>query len=351
MLETNSIIRNDLERISTTKLPWNLLSNKVIMVTGGAGFLGAYLVKSLLTANYKYDLNLRIVCVVRTLEGTQQRLADYLSQPDLSFFQHDISKPLPFNFPPADFIIHCASQASPKYYGVDPIGTLSANCSGTMFLLEHAFKHRSSSFLFFSSAEIYGLRDNLDIPIREHDCGYIDPMNIRSCYAESKRIGEAMCVAWSQQHDIHTAVVRPFHTYGPGMSLNDGRVFADFVSDFLANRDILLKSDGLAMRPFCYVADATIGFLTVLLKGRRQQAYNVANPHAEVSMRDLAHTVASLFPERRVGVRFEIRSPNKNYLKSSIMRQVPSIDKIAAIGWEPETDIRTGFKRTILSYL
>ena len=351
MLSTNSIIASDLEHISSAKLPWHLLSNKVIMVTGGGGFLGSYLIKSLLAANKKYDLNLKVICVVRSLHIAQQRLVDCLIQPALSLIKHDISQPLPSNFPAADFIIHCASQASPKYYGVDPVGILKANCSGTMNLLDHAVRHRSNSFLFFSSGEIYGVSDHTDKQIKEQDYGYLDPMYVRSCYAESKRIGETMCVAWSHQHDLHTNVVRPFHTYGPGMALNDGRVFADFVADVLANRNIVLKSDGLAIRPFCYVADATLGFLTVLLKGDRSQAYNEANPNAELSIKDLAYTVASLFPERGIGVSFDIAPSSNAYLKSPIIRQCPSINKIAAIGWMPDIDISSGFKRTILSYI
>ena len=117
-------------------------------------------------------------------------------------------------------------------------------------------------------------------------------MNVRSCYAESKRMGEVMCVSWGQQYNIHTVIVRPFHTYGPGISFDDGRVFADFVADAVLGRDIVLRSDGLAQRSFCYISDATIGFLTVLLKGDRGEAYNIGNPEAEMSIRELADTIS-----------------------------------------------------------
>lgn len=350
-LEPNPIIHADLLSITSCNLPWSCLMGKSIMVTGGSGFLASYLVKSLLLASDLKGLQLQVICVARSMHSVQSRLAAYLSHPGLLVVKHDITQPLPADFPAAEFIIHSASQASPKYYGVDPIGTLMANTAGTMHLLDHAVRHRAHRFLFFSSGEVYGLPVNPEQPVTELDYGYVDPIQVRSCYAESKRIGETMCAAWAQQHELHASVVRPFHTYGPGMMLDDGRVFADFVADVVAYRDIVLKSDGLAQRPFCYIADATEGFLTVLLKGATSQAYNVANPNTEISMHDLAHTVAGLFPERGVKVRFDIPPASNAYLKSPIARSCPSIAKISALNWQPKVSIAEGFRRTIQSFL
>jgi UDP-glucuronate decarboxylase len=351
LLEPNPVIHADLVSIAACDLPWARLAGKSVMVTGGSGFLASYLVKSLLFASDLHGLELKVICVARSLQGVQTRLAACLSHPGLLVVKHDIAQPLPTDFPAAAFIIHSASQASPKYYGVDPVGTLMANTAGTMYLLDHAERHQADGFLFFSSGEVYGLPVNPEELVTELDYGYVDPIQVRSCYAESKRIGETMCAAWAQQHKVHASVVRPFHTYGPGMMLDDGRVFADFVADVLACRDIVLKSDGLAKRPFCYIADATEGFLTVLLKGATAQAYNVANPSTEISMHDLACIVAGLFPERGVGVRFDIPPASNAYLKSPIARSCPSIAKINALGWQPEVGIAEGFRRTIQSFL
>lgn len=349
--ESNQIIRQDLLAIATTCLDWTQFANKSIMVSGGSGLLGSYLVKSLLTVNDIHDLHMNVICVARQFESVQKRLTNFLEHPRLSVIVHNISTPLPATFPASDIIIHCASQATPRYYSIDPVGTLMANTMGTMYLLNHAHKHDSSRFLFFSSGEVYGLPLNPNLPVDEYDFGYIDPMQVRSCYSESKRMGETMCTAWAHQYGLHTNVVRPFHTYGPGMAIDDGRVFADFVSDVVYGRDIVLKSDGLAKRPFCYIADATIGFFNVLLKGSSGEAYNVANPSAEVSMRDLAYTLASLFPERGIGVRIEQPPPDSSYLKSPIQQSCPSIEKIKRLGWKPHFGIQEGFGRTIKSYL
>jgi nucleoside-diphosphate-sugar epimerase len=350
-MEHNHIIRGDIVRIASTNLPWEMLRSKTILITGGSGFLAAYLVKALLTIGKLHQLNLKVICLARRLRSVESRLSSCLKDRDLTVILHDISQPLPNNFPRADFIIHAASQASPKYYGVDPVGTLLANSSGTAFLLEYAVRSQAERFLFFSSGEVYGVPLNTNQLISEQDYGYLDPMNVRSCYAESKRVGETMCVAWGQQHGLHTSVVRPFHTYGPGMALDDGRVFADFVADVVAKRDIVLKSDGLALRPFCYIADATIGFLTVLLKGGKAEAYNIANPEAEISIGDLAVLVANLFPERGVGVRIEMSTSSNSYLKSPISRSCPSIEKIKSLGWTPTISLKDGFRQTIQSYL
>lgn len=349
--ELNFIIREDLNRISSENLPWENLRNKTVLITGGGGFLAAYLIKSLLAINQRHELNSKVICIARSTRGVHARLSAYLGAGDLSVIQHDVSKPLPNDFPFADFIVHSASQASPKYYGVDPVGTLLANTAGTMYLLEHAIRSRAEKFLFFSSGEVYGVPVDPSRLVGEQDYGYLDPMNVRSCYAESKRIGETMCVAWAQQYGLHTSVVRPFHTYGPGMALDDGRVFADFVADVVAQRDVVLKSDGLALRPFCYIADATVGFLTVLLSGEKAQAYNVANPAAEISIRDLATVVAGLFPERGTATRFEVPASSDPYLKSPISRSCPSIEKAKSLGWSPIVGVSDGFRRTIQSFL
>lgn len=346
--EDNLIINDDLKQITSAQLPWESLENKTVMVTGGGGLLASYIVKTLLSLNYKFRLNITVICVVRRLEV--DRLKGWISDPNLILYQQDISKSLHLDFPVADIVIHAASQASPKYYGIDPVGTLSANSIGTMQLLEYATRVKVSKFLFISSGEVYGAQLSSDELIGEENFGYLDPMKVRSCYAESKRVGETMCAAWAEQFGLHTGVVRPFHTYGPGMAVDDGRVFADFVADAVAGRDIVLKSDGLACRPFCYISDATIAFLTVLLKGGQAEAYNVANPKAEVSIAELANIIANIFPYKGIGVRFDISKVPDGYLKSPVIRQCPSIEKLTSLGWSPQIDIINGFRRTIMSY-
>jgi UDP-glucuronate decarboxylase len=349
--EKNYIILEDLNFISKSLVGWDYLCNQSILVTGCSGLLGSYLVKALIHANKIHGLNLNVIGLYRNIDSVNLRLSEYLDEPNFELFLHDIVKPLAADFAKVDFIIHAASQASPKFYGVDPVGTILANSTGTENLLNHAVKSKSKKFLFFSSGEVYGSPINPDELIQEDDYGYIDPMNIRSCYAESKRMGETMCVAWSKQHGLHTNVVRPFHTYGPGIALNDGRVFADFVANIVKGQDIVLKSDGLAKRNFCYISDAIIGFLTVLVSGKDAEAYNIGNPEAEISIKDLALEIAGLRPELNLRVKFDIKDENDKYIKSPVSRACPSIDKVSHIGWKPSIGIKEGYNRTIKSFL
>lgn len=344
----NPIIQEDVNKILSADLPWHLFKNKTIVVSGAAGFLPAYMVECLAELNRRQG-NIRIIGLVRNIKKATTRLS-HLLRHGVELFHHDISLPLPPEFPRADYVIHAASQASPKFYSVDPVGTLKANSLGTAYLLDYAKDSKAVGFLFFSSGEVYGQPLSIEELLKETDFGYLDPVDVRSCYGESKRIGETMCASWAKQYGLHTTIVRPFHTYGPGMALDDGRVFADFVADILNNRDIRLKSDGSAMRLFCYLADATLGFFTVMLKGQTGAAYNVGNPDAEISIADLAQTLVDLFPERKLSVVFESQCINSSYMKSPVHRSCPSIAKVNDIGWHPVCGIPEGFKRTISSF-
>ena len=180
--EKNLIIRNDILEIVKVKLPWHKLKNKKILVTGGGGFLGSYLVKSLLALNDIYNFNLCVFCLSRSQESIEYRLKDYKNNKYLKFIVKDIANIKKLELPEVDYIIHTASQASPKFYGIDPVGTLTANTLGTINLLESAISFKVEKILFFSSGEVYGNTEDNNTSIKEFDYGYLDPLKIRSCY-------------------------------------------------------------------------------------------------------------------------------------------------------------------------
>lgn len=346
----HQIIEEDMQRIVSAGLPWAQLAGKTVLVTGANGFLPAYMVETLLYLNeHHLEVPCRIICLVRNLARGEARFAAYRGRSDLKWLEQDVCDPLRVD-EPVHFVVHAASQASPKYYGSDPVGTLSANVLGTHHLLKMAATQPVEAFLYFSSGEVYGQVDPEKIPIAESSYGYLDPMEVRSCYSESKRMGETMCVSWAHQHGVPAKIVRPFHTYGPGMRLDDGRVFTDFVANVVRQQDIVLKSDGRAIRPFCYLADATVGFFTILLRGVTGQAYNIGNPNTEISIRELAQTLVGLFPERGLQVVFAQPALAEGYLPSPIQRNSPDISKANRLGWYPETAVATGFTRTIRSF-
>jgi nucleoside-diphosphate-sugar epimerase len=334
----------DSVEVANSQLDWSALESASVLVTGAGGFLGSALVEALLARN---DITKRtqphsVIALVRDVKRAKARFSPH---PSLQFVEQDLSHPLG-ELPPFDYVVHAASQASPKFYGSDPIGTMLPNIAGTHQLLEKAVVVKAKGFLFVSSGEVYGEVSPTQVPTREHEYGYLDPTNVRSCYGESKRCGETLCVSYWKQKGLRTVIARPFHTYGPGISLDDGRVFADFVRDVVERKNIVLKSDGLAQRAFCYVSDAITGILSVLLSGQAGEAYNVGNPAGEISVRDLAELLIGLFPDRGLRVEFAERADGP-YLASPLTRNSPNIEKLQALGWSPNVDLREGFTRTI----
>ncbi len=290
----------------------------------------------------------QVIGLVRKLKRARDRFRHHEGRGDLVLIEHDISRPSP-ELREADFIVHAASNASPKQYRPDPVGTIAANVAGTEHLLRLAHERQAKRFLYFSSSEVYGAAP-ARVPTRETDFGPLDCLNVRSCYAESKRLGETLCVAWREQFGVAATIVRPFHTYGPGMRLDDGRVFADFVRDVIDEHPIVLKSDGRATRAFCYLADATSGFFAVLLRGKPGHAYNIGNDRAEISIGALADLLVELFPAKRLSVARQMRAADDPYLPSTLERSCPDISLARELGWQPTTTLTEGFRRTVRSF-
>lgn len=349
MNKINAIIQEDLSYITAADLPWRDLEGKNILIAGAAGALPAYMVETILYLNENvFEKKTTVFALVRNLAKASKRFIRYRENPYLKFIIQDVCEKINLR-EDVDYIIHAASQASPKYYGQDPVGTLLPNVLGTYNLLELARDKKVEGFLFFSAGAVYGNVEKNDCLTAEDSFGSLNPLTIASCYSESKRMGENMCAAWLSQYNVPIKIIRPFHTYGPGISLDDGRVFADFCKNIINNQDIVMNSDGSAKRSFCYLADAIIGFFTVILKGRIGEAYNVASPK-ETSIRELAEKLVSLFPEKKLSV-ICAQNQDKGYLKTNVSSYAPDISKIRGLGWEPKIEINEGFKRMINNYL
>jgi len=340
----------DIAAILAVDLPWEQLSGHTVAVTGATGFLGGLLVQALLGLNNSSRLAQPVTVLalgrdgakLRDRFGTQARLST------LKLITADLSRPAGLELR-ADYIIHAASQASPKYYRVDPVGTLAPNVIGTWHLLQQARAHGAQRFLFISSSEVYGRVEGAS-HLAETQLGVVDPTDVRSCYAESKRMGETMCLSWAHQFGLHVGVARPFHTYGPGLALDDGRVFADFVADVVNRRNIVMNSDGSARRAFCYASDAVRGIFHILLLGEPGGIYNVANPAADLSVFELATLLSTLIPAYRIGVKC-VEPQDGNYIPSPLARLLPDVRRLQATGWRATVPPAEGFLRMIESYL
>ncbi|MBC7695271.1 MAG: NAD-dependent epimerase/dehydratase family protein [Burkholderiales bacterium] len=343
----NAIIKEDINTIINQFENWDRFKNKTILISGANGFLPAYLVETLIELDNRYAMNIKVIALVRNYEKAKIRFSHHIENKHLQFIVQDVCDPIAID-KKIDFIIHAASQASPKYYGVDPVGTLSPNVIGTINLAKLGIENNVESFLYFSSSEVYGELPESLMPVKEGVFGFIDPARVRSCYGESKRMGETICVSYHHQFGLKSKIVRPFHTYGPGMMLDDGRVYADFISNLISNKDIVLNSDGSARRAFCYLTDATVGFFKVLLDGKTGEAYNIGNPHEEYSISELAQLVINLKPGLKVIVK--IPETTGQYLKSTVSKNSPNIDKMIDLSWEPSVSAKIGFERTFKSF-
>ena len=346
----NPIIIEDIDNILYSNIDWSYFHGKNVVVTGAAGFLASYVVEVLLSLKKINIFPNKIIAVVRDRAKALHRFSSYINDENLMIYNGDVCGVLSFDCK-VDVVIHAASIASPKYYKVKPVETIMANVLGTTNLLELIKNNTDSKFLYFSSAEIYGRLNTEHGLIREQDMGYLDCMDIRSCYAESKRMGENICASYAHQFGVNTVMVRPFHTYGPGMSLDDGRVFSDFVADIISKRDITLKSDGLSKRAFCYISDAIQGIFSILLNGGNATAYNLGNPSQEISIRDLAFLLADEFRSFEINVAFKERSNTDSYIPSTVERSSPDISKANGVNWHPKITVRDGFRRTVDSFL
>lgn len=344
----NFIVAQDLEEIISENLAWEKLFNSTILITGAAGILPSYMVETLLYLNETRNANITVIGIVRNVEKAHKRFSHYEERQDLILIKHDIC--LPFSYENAvDYVIHAAGQASPKFYGADPVGTLEGHVIGTANFLRFAAEKKVKCFLYFSSCAVYG--NYFEKAIDEKFVGKVDPMNLRSCYPLGKLTGENLCVAYNHQFELPFKILRIAHTYGPLMPLDDGRVFSDFVANILRNEDISLNSDGSAERPMLYISDAIRAYFRILLEGKNAEAYNVASEEYTTIL-DLAKTLVDLYPEKNLKVNFN-KKISAGYIPAEKhnVREHFDIDKLKNLGWRQKYSIRAGFERTIRSQM
>jgi UDP-glucuronate decarboxylase len=360
-MNAESVIETDLDYICqclSDELP--LLAGKQLLIVGGAGFLGYYLVQSVLHWNRQASARnaVRLTVYDNFIRGVPAWLSALSGDPYLTVVEHDITKPLPQTGGTFHYIVHGGSIASPTYYRRYPIETMDANVNGLRNLLEYSSERHTTAepvegILFFSSSEIYGDPTPENIPTPETYRGYVSCTGPRACYDESKRYGETLCVNFARQRGVPVKVARPFNNYGPGLKITDRRVLPDFARDILANRDIVLLSDGSPRRTFCYVTDAVVGYYKILIRGRAGEAYNVGVEEPEVSMATVAEKVCmiarELFDYQGRVVRNS--SSDEEYLVDNPNRRCPVITKARTeLGYNPSVPLDEGLRRLLIWY-
>jgi UDP-glucuronate decarboxylase len=361
MKTAQDVVRGDLDALaSDLTSEFRQMAGKQLCIAGGAGFLGYYLVQGALHWNQANASAkpIRVTVLDNFIRGVPPWLTGLGSDVNLRLLKHDITQPLPKELGDMDYLIHAASIASPIYYRKCPIETMDANVNGLRFLLDYALRQQQSGkpisgMLFYSSSEIYGDPTPENIPTPETYRGNVSCTGPRACYDESKRYGETLCVNFARQHGIPIKVARPFNNYGPGLKISDRRVIPDFARDILSGRDIVMLSDGLATRTFCYVADAVAGYYKILVRGTPGEAYNIGVEVPEISMRDLAKKLVALGKELfgYTGKVVHQESSDKDYLVDNPNRRCPIITKARTeLGYDPKVTLDDGLRRSLLWY-
>jgi UDP-glucuronate decarboxylase len=336
-------VGRDIAEVVARDEPWEGLAGKRVLVAGAGGMLPAYAVWTLLGLNEARGLGVEVIGLVRSAARAARNLGRELDRPDFTLVEHDVSEPLALDGP-LDVVIHGASAARPALHAADPVGTIRANLQGTFTLLDACVEKGAERFALMSSAEVYGAQPEGVELIGEDDYGRLDPLNPRASYSEGKRAAETICAAYHAQHGIHVTVARFGHIYGPGMSLDDGRVQADFARNVVRGEDILLNSDGSAMRTYTYVADAVAGMFTAVLRGE-STAYNVADASGMVAIRDLAELFTRTRPDRGLTVRFGPQVDPSAFSPSA--RQGLSSARLEALGWRAVVTLADGLDRFV----
>ncbi|MDO8563588.1 MAG: NAD-dependent epimerase/dehydratase family protein [Nanoarchaeota archaeon] len=340
------IIKEDIRRIAEElKEVYPQLKGKTVLIAGGAGFLGRYLV---MTLDYLNKNSLEEPCKIIILDnfitGIKESL--HLSE-NVILIQQDISKPFSIN-EDIDYIIHAASLASPVFYNKFKLETIDVGFLGTKNLLNLAREKKVKSFIFFSSSEVYGNPDPKFIPTPESYLGNVSCIGPRAPYDEPKRIGETLCMTYADIYNLPVKIVRPFNIYGPGMRFDDGRVVPNFVVTALKGEKIPIYGDGYNTRTFCYISDAIVGFYKILLSDFNREVFNIGSDEQEIQMKHLAELVHGLV-ENDFSQIHKIEGPNEAYsAKADPNRRCPDLTKIRTmLGYNVRISLVLGLKRFI----
>lgn len=333
----NKIVQEDMQEI-LKDIEVNSLKDKTILITGATGMLATYLVYFLNYLNIIENLNIKIIGIVRNKE----KAIRIFKGVKIELLVQDIQTEIKYDNK-IDYIFHMASSANPKVILENPLDIIKANTIGTFNVFELA-REKGAKVFFTSTREIYGkVNDSIKF-IQESDMGVVDCLERRACYPESKRIAETICNSYFYQYGVKYNIIRIAHVYGPGMNIDgDGRVMSDLIENISRNQNVILKSDGTALRAFCYITDAIRGLLLILIKGKDNEVYNLSNEKEEIMIKDLAQKVIDISGEK-LEIEYHISNSGAytNYKRIGLNNK-----KLEKLGWNIEINLDKGLKKQL----
>lgn len=344
-LYENKMYMEDVAYVASLNIPWQKLKNSSILLSGATGLIGSFLIDVIMYKNASEDLNCIVYALGRNEEKAKNRFLKYADDLKWKFIPYDVKTPLIRDgIGDVGYVLHLASNTHPMQYSTDPIGTITTNIIGLQNMLDFSVEHHVNRFAFASSNEIYG-ENRGDVEFFDEDyCGYINSNTMRAGYPESKRCGEALCQAYKAQKKLDIVIPRITRSYGPTMLMTDTKAISQFIKKGIAAEDIVLKSEGQQYYSYQYVADSVSGLLTILLCGENGEAYNIAEEHSDIMLKDLAAIIAEMNGKKVV---FEIPDEVEAAGYSTATKARLDGNKLASLGWKPKYDIKSGMERTI----
>lgn len=329
----NSIFEEDIKSI-INDFDMSVFDGKTILVTGATGLIGKLCVKSLLNSGY----NTQVIALVRDEEKAKNIFGE---SKRLTYLVQDINQRINTTRR-VDYIIHAASTTSSKDFVEKPVETIYTAINGSRNILEFAKNKRLEGMVYLSSLEIYGVNEKENI--KERDYGYIDILNPRSSYSESKKMVETMCISYGTEYGVPVKIARLAQTFGAGVSISDNRVFAQFAKAIINKENIILHTKGETKRNYCYTTDAVRGIFTILTKGENNNAYNVANENSYCSISEMAHLLENEYTK----VEYKIDEVNRGY--NPTVKIALNTEKLNALGWGAKVNLKEMFDRLIMNF-
>jgi UDP-glucuronate decarboxylase len=304
----------------------------IILVTGGTGFIGSNLCKELVK-----DENNHVICLDNNFTGNLKNIKELFNLDNFEFIRHDVCKEILLE---VDQIYHLACPASPKDYQLNGIKTIKTNVLGTLNMLGLA-KRTNARILLTSTSEVYG--DPKESPQKETYWGNVNPVGIRSCYDEGKRVAESLMTEYNRNCNVDIRIARIFNTYGPFLNKNDGRVISNFIAQSLRGEDITIYGEGEQTRSFCYITDTLKGLIKLMNSESNKDTItpiNLGNPN-EISILTLARNIILLTDSKSNIIYIDLPQDDP-------LTRKPCIEKAKRVlAWEPKINLEEGLKKTI----
>jgi UDP-glucuronate decarboxylase len=339
------VLEEDFDKITKRDISWDALRNSSFVITGATGLIGSLIVKYLLYVNRTMNFGAKIYAVVRNVEKADKIFAEEKTDA-LTYVVADLTKEKVNCEGDCDYIVHAAAVTASKVMVSDPVGTICTSIDGTEKMLQLAVEKKAKAFIYISSMEIYG-QPTVGGKTAEKDLGYVDIENVRSCYPEGKRMCECLCTAYAAQYGVNVISARLAQTFGAGILPTENRVFAQFARSVMRGENIVLHTTGESEGNYVYTADAIAAIMTLLVKGKAGEAYNIANEDSHITIRNMAELVAREIAGEKIQVVIDIPEDSVSLGYAPPVKMWLDASKMRELGWKPEIGLVEAYKRMI----